>query len=409
MSTAPLAIRPVTEQIFDNVLIPRPNGSDSLDKVAHYIGEYLANAGALVSEHGFTATSHGFQLVWCMAIIMMAAYSVCLVKQRYLAAVLIPVVLAVLLLLEFEYLVSTVSALSNTQERNIIGTYPGSADGPTLILAAHYDTTTHFGDHFSWGRWGKLQGPATAIAIGFPLLAMWLRRRGKAIPLPATVVAISLAVAPFVAMFWFQSIGPLVRTPSIGAIDNGGSVTALLLLAKELEKRPVGTGSTVKLIFFAAEEERTLGSWAYAKSLLDEDRQHERGKSPSSLMVVNLESIGTSDALAYIPEDGFATRRFFSSQAMIDFVNSGAKKVYGRPLESRELPFGVLTDGRSFLAHGIEAITLRSFENDQFPRDLHSQHDSRDRLSSKGIERSVSLLHELINLADSATASIPSN
>ncbi len=140
-----------------------------------------------------------------------------------------------------------------------------------------------------------------------------------------------------------------------------------------------------------------------------QDRQHEQGKSPSSLMVVNLESIGTSDELAYIPEDGFATRRFFSSQAMIDFVNSGAKKVYGKPLEARELPFGVLTDGRSFLAHGIEAITLRSFDNDQFPRDLHSQHDSRDRLSSKGIERSVSLLHELINLADSSTASISSN
>ena len=40
------------EQIFDNILIPRPNGSDNLDKVAHYISEYLANAGALVSEHG---------------------------------------------------------------------------------------------------------------------------------------------------------------------------------------------------------------------------------------------------------------------------------------------------------------------------------------------------------------------
>ena len=395
-----------TEQILDKILIPRPNGSDNLDTVARYLADSLASTGALVSENHFTATSHGFQLVWIMAVIAMAAYSICLLKRQYLAAALIPVALAVLLLLEFEYLVSTVSALSNTDERNVIGTYPGSGQGPILIFSAHYDTTTHFGDHFSWGRWGKFQGPATGIAIGFPLLALWLRRKGKAIPLAVTCAIIPIAAAPFVAMFWFQSIGPLVRTPSIGAIDNGGSVTALLLLAKELERRPAQTGSTVKLIFFASEEERTLGSWAYAKALLDERNIDVEEKLAKPIMAVNLESIGTSDELAYIPEDGFATRRFFSSQAMINFVNQGAKTIYGKPLEARELPFGVLTDGRSFLAHGFEAITLRSFEGDQFPHSLHSEHDSRDRLSIRGIENSVLLLEALINQADNYVGSI---
>ena len=393
-----------TEQIIDNILIPRPNGSANLDSIARYLADSLAHTGALVSENHFAATAHGFQLVWSMAVIMMAAYSIFLLKRKYVAALLIPIVLAGLLLLEFEYLVSTVSALSNTDERNVIGTYPGSGLGPTLIFSAHYDTTTHFGDHFSWGRWGKLQGPATGIAIGFPLLALWLRRRGKAIPLLVTSCIIPIAAAPFVAMFWFQSVGPLVRTPSIGAIDNGGSMTALLLLAKELEKRPAGTGSTVKIVFIASEEERTLGSWAYAKELLDERNLHKEKELAKNIRVVNLETIGTSDELAYIPEDGFATRRFFSSQAMIDFVNDGAKIVYGRPLEARELPFGTLTDGRSFLAHGLEAITLRSYESDQFPHGLHSENDSRDRLSIKGIERTVSLLRELIIQADNAKA-----
>jgi hypothetical protein len=133
---------------------------------------------------------------------------------------------------------------------------------------------------------------------------------------------------------------------------------------------------------------------------LDEEKE-----PPNKLMVVNLETIGTSDELAYIPEDGFATRRFFSSQAMIDFVNDSAKIVYGKPLEARELPFGTLTDGRSFLAHGFEAITLRSFEGDKFPRGLHSEHDSYDRLSVAGIERSVLLLKSLINQADNSVGS----
>ena len=394
-----------TERIVEHILIPRPNGSDNLDSIARYLADSLAHTGALVSENHFTATAHGFQLVWSMAVIMMAAYSICLLKRKYVTALLIPIVLAVLLLLEFEYLVSTVSALSNTDERNVIGTYLGSGHGPTLIFSAHYDTTTHFGDHFSWGRWGKLQGPATGLAIGFPLLALWLRRRGKTMPLLFTCCVIPIAAAPFVAMFWFQSIGPLVRTPSIGAIDNGGSITALLLLARELEKRPAGTGSTVKIVFTASEEERTLGSWAYAKDLLVKRKQNEE-ELPNKLMVVNLETIGTSDELAYIPEDGFATRRFFSSQAIIDFVNDGAKIVYGKPLEARELPFGTLTDGRSFLAHGFEAITLRSLESDQFPHGLHSEYDSRDRLSINGIERSVLLLKALIDQADNSVGQI---
>lgn len=385
-----------TEDILDTILIPRPNGSENLEHVANSLAESLAGAGALVSEQYFTATAHGFQLVWIMAVIMMAAYGYCLLKGRYVAAALIPVVLAALLVLEFEYLVSTVSALSNTVERNIIGTFPGREGSPVLIFSAHYDTATHFGDHFSWGRWGKLQGPATGIAIGFPLLAIWLRRKGKAMPLAVTCAVIPLAAAPFIAMFWFQSVGPLVRAPSIGAIDNGGSIAALLLLAQELGKRPKEAGSTVEIAFLAAEEERTLGSWSYVKDLLDRSGSSGERAPPHNARVVNLESIGATDELAYISEDGFATRRFFSSQAMIDFVNRGAEVVYGKPLQARELPFGVLTDGRSFLAHGVEAITLRSFEGGQFPRDLHSEHDSRDRLSVKGIERSVALLKELV-------------
>ena len=390
-----------TEAILDTILISRPNGSENLDTVASALAESLANAGALVSEQYFTATAHGFQLVWIMAVVMMAAYAYCLLKGKYVAAALIPVVLAVLLVLEFEYLVSTVSALSNAEERNIIGTFPGREGAPLLIFSAHYDTATHFGDHFSWGRWGKLQGPATGIAIGFPLLALWLRRKGKAIPMPVTGTVIALAAAPFIAMFWFQSVGPLVRAPSIGAIDNGGSVTALLLLAQELGQRPQQSGSTVEIVFLAAEEERTLGSWAYVKRLLDATETTAQRTSPHRVRVVNLESIGTTDELAYISEDGFATRRFYSSQAMIDFVNRGAEAIYGKPLQARELPFGVLTDGRSFLAHGVEAITLRSFEGGEFPRDLHSEHDSRDRLSIKGIERSVLLLKELVRQAES--------
>lgn len=377
---------------LEEILIPRPNGSQSLEGIADHLASFLAQQGASVTEHLFTATPMGFQLMWTAAVLIMALYSWAVIQRQYGFALLLPVVLALALFVEFEYLVSTFSLLSTATERNIIGSWAGSAQAPTLIFSAHYDTTTHFGDHFSWGLWGQLQGPATGLAILIPLIGLVMQRKGKKLPTALVAVLLPVAAAPFVAMFWFQSIGPLVRTPSVGAIDNGGAMAVLMQLAEELKQRPANTGANVKIVFLAAEEERTLGSWAYAKSLVD-DKQLDL----KNTFVVNLESIGTTEKLAYIPEDGFATRRFSSSAEIIAFSNRASQQVYGETLPSRPLPFGTLTDGRSFLAHGIQAITLRSLEDDEFPRHLHSEKDSIERLSITGLEKSVQLLEMMVS------------
>jgi len=191
-------------------------------------------------------------------------------------------------------------------------------------------------------------------------------------------------------MFWFQTLGPWLRAPSPGAIDNGGSVAALLRLAEELGARRTGGIASVNLVFFAAEEDRALGSWAYAQTF-------EPG---APVAVVNLESIGASDELATVSEDGFALRRYRSPDWLVAFVNETARGLQGSPLRERELPPGTLTDGRSFLAHGLPAVTLRAFTPEGFPRRLHSERDSRERLSVDAIERSAALLSALVSRAD---------
>ena len=135
-----------------------------------------------------------------------------------------------------------------------------------------------------------------------------------------------------------------------------------------------------------------MGSWAYASSL---DRD-------VPVVVVNLESIGAADALAYVAEDGFALRRYQSPEAVIRFVNDTARELWGAELPARQLPVGTLTDARSFLAHGIPALTLRAFTEDPFPRKLHSAHDNRDRLSIAALERGTRLLRALVAHADAA-------
>ena len=120
------------------------------------------------------------------------------------------------------------------------------------------------------------------------------------------------------------------------------------------------------------------------------------------MVAINLESVGASDALAFIPEDGFALRRFRSPEPLIAFVNETARALWGVDLPSRALPAGTLTDGRSFLAHGIPALTLRAFDDEGFPRRLHSLHDARERLRLPAIERTTLLLRALVERADAS-------
>lgn len=380
-----------TQRILEQILVPRPNGSTALERVGSFLSSALEQNGALVGIHEFTATPYGFQLTWAVVLVLMGGYVAAIATHRYRIALLLPLVVAGLLLLEFEFLRSPVSGLLSATERNIIGTYPGQPDGPTLIFSAHYDTTTHFGDHYSWGTWGSRQGPATLLAIGLASLGLWRRRRNKTIPAALALPLACLAVVPFAAMFWFQSMGPILRTPSPGAIDNGGSVAALVLLAQDLSERPANLPTTVKLVFLAAEEERALGSWEFAKTL----------DPAAPLAVINLESIGADPRVAYIPEDGFALQRYRSRDSLIGFVNQTARSIWGEELQPRELPFGTLTDGRSFLAHGVNAVTLRAFTGDAFPRNLHSSHDSRERISTAAIERTSKLLRAIVHRADS--------
>jgi Zn-dependent M28 family amino/carboxypeptidase len=225
--------------------------------------------------------------------------------------------------------------------------------------------------------------------LALPLLARWRGRRGRPPPRALVAALLALVFVPFSAMWWFHAAGSVLRDPSPGALDNGGSLAALLRLSQRLAERTPGP-SEVRIVFLAAEEERTLGSWAYAQTLAGRPR----------VAVVNLESIGASDSLALVLEDGWATRRFASPPQLVAFVNRAAQEAFGAPLPELALPEGVLTDGRSFLARGVPALTLRALVDGAFPRGLHSARDSRERLSLPGIERTADFLYALVLRAD---------
>jgi len=371
--------------------VPRPNGSEALEEVARFLRGSLEAAGARVELQEFVATPHGFALCWAVLLLTMLGWVAAIATRRHALALALALAVPALLFAEFEALRSPVSGLWAVTERNVIGTFPGRPDGPLLVFTAHYDTTTHFGDHRDWATWGWRMAPALGAAIALSLLASLRGLRARA-PLPRwlTLPVAAGVLVPFAAMAWFQAAGPLLRAPCPGAVDNGGSVAALLRLAERLAARPAGSAAEVRIVFVAAEEERALGSRAYARAL---DRERP-------LAIVNLEAVGTSAPLAFVPEDGFDLRRFDSPAWLIELLGDAAADLGRSAPARRPLPPGTLTDGRSFLAEGLPAVTVWSAEDESFAPYLHSAGDSRERLSPEALEATVDLLEALVRRVD---------
>lgn len=379
------------DEILDRLLVPRPNGSGALDGVQRFLASMLEQSGASVTLQPFDATPWGFALCWSMALLALIGWSLALARGRHVLALVPLLCIPVVLLAEFEALRSPVSGLHTVTEHNVIGEWSGRSGGPLLVFTAHADTTTHFGDHRDWGPWGWRMGPALALAFALTGASwLWRRQRGRRLPAPVLALGMLCVFAPFLAMAWFQTAGPLLRTASPGALDNGGSLAALALLAQQLGERRPDAPATVRIVFVAAEEERALGSRAHARSL-ERDRP---------LAILNLESIGARGELAFVPEDGTEFRRYASPEWLVAWVDAAAADLGRPPLARLPLPMGTLTDGRSYLAEGLPALTLRATEDGAFPTRLHSAHDSRERLSVQAIERTTELLRALVERVD---------
>ena len=380
------------DEVLYRVVVPRPNGSAELERVGAFLAAALQGQGAHVTREPFAATPHGFELAFGAALALATGYALALALRRWRVALALLFAAAALLLAEFELLWSPVSGLLPATLHNVVGTFPGAAGGPRLILVAHYDTTTHFGDHAMWGPTGFLLGPAVALGAALAIAGLLRARSGRTLA-PGWRALGVLVVAPFAAMAWFHAAGPSLRAPSPGAIDNGGSVVALLQLADRVGARPDGAATTVELVFTAAEEERALGSWAHAAAL----------PRDGPLGVVNLESIGADGPLGYASRDGFPLHRYETPLAFLHWFGAAAQSA-GVSLIPLPLPVGTLTDARSYLAQGIAAVTLRPSVGGAFPADLHSEHDATERLANPAIERAVDLLDALVRRADADPA-----
>jgi len=320
-------------------------------------------------------------LNFALLLIAIAA-ALALLRRRYRLSLLLLLCVPLLAYAEMDQLRSPVSGLLTVPAHNIIATFQGPADAPLIVFSAHYDSATQLGDHIHWQYAAIASGAGLALACGLAIFGITRRSRFSR---PVLLAAASLLVLPFVVSFAQQSVGPFVRHPSPGALDNAGSVAVLLKLAERLKERSGHLQATVQLAFLSCEEERAIGSWRFARDL--------RSRRP--IAIVNLEAVGGTGPLAYAEEESFLVRRYQPTPSVIQFLQQAARGLGWEPLRPMPLPGVMYTDGRSFLASGLPAATILSY-SDGGPRNLHSVSDNRNRLSVASLQQAVAFLETVV-------------
>ena len=370
------------EQSLDRLIGPRPNGSPEIEEVATYLEGALESLTPHVETQLFDSTPYGFALL-CVVTLILALFAMwALFRHRNITCLGLIFTIPLLMILEMEFLQSPISGLITSPAKNIVATFPGS-DGPLIILAAHYDTATQIGDHFHW-LYAAI-ATALGIVIAVSLSVVSLVRR-KATSRASLLIAMPFVILPFAITVVQQSIGPMVREPSPGALDNAGSIAILLDVAEQLSERKGKNKATIQIVFLAGEEERTLGSLHFVQSI----------KSKKVDLVINLESVGGPGPIAFAEEEAFLIRRYPPSAIAVESVRNAANMLELGPLNPMPLPGTMYTDGRSFLAADLPAITLISY-SEGGPRHLHSKRDNRQRLSVESLQQVVKLLMAVVN------------
>lgn len=373
------------DDYLDKLVGPRPNGSAAIEDAARFIEETLRNLTPNVEIQHFQATPWGLALLNASTLVLILLAVTLLYRRRQSASLVVLTAIPALMFVEMELLWSPISGLITAPARNIVASFPGAIGSPLVVFSAHYDTATQFGDHVHWLYAAVACSLGMGLALCLAVAGLFhktdLSRRLLHVTLP-------IVVLPFAVAFIQQSVGPMVREPSPGALDNAGSVAVLLKLADSLSQAEEERDISVELVFLSCEEERALGSRHYARDLVS--------RQPG--LVVNLEALGSPGEFAFANEERFLIQSYSPSASAVNAIQAAAKSRHMRPPVPMRLPGVMYTDGRSFLRAGLPAVTLLSL-SEGGPRALHSIDDNRERLSSTALARAHMLLQAVIEHA----------
>jgi hypothetical protein len=258
-----------------------------------------------------------------------------------------------------------------------------------LVFSAHYDSKTELLDHRQRLFFLKnlRVGIVLTLILGmFGPLDSWLVVQGS--PLEPGFYWTGV-VLTFPLLFLAFGLGLNLATgrllaPSQGAVDNGAGCAILLGLANKLAHGELDLKRTkVTLCLFTGEEVNMQGSRAYV-------RQRDW---PYPSIAVNLEVMAQDGDYVFWEQDGNA----FNLSPTDARINDSLIQAVARITGCRALPAGpVNSDGASFLATGIPAGTLGTYDRHLLDTGFHRPSDNLSRVIMERLPEGVEILSSFL-------------
>ena len=382
-------------EILAHLSVPRPNHSQALAETAAYIKTLLAGWGVPFVVQEFTLRPYMQLLLGATMLLLAILLFIFVLKRKPLAALIVALAMPLVLILEFELFIPVVTALVTKGGENIIVNFAVPNPARELVFAAHYDSKTDFWDHIQRSKIYAFIPLAVIIGLAVAIFTFFTRRyaalRKKA------VAAVTLVLAGAVVAYWclvFLGFGGYIFIPvdrqSFGSVDDGGSVTALLALSKDIHDGKVDTGnSNITIVLTSGEEVSLQGAHAY---ILERFGKGQKPAVPISM--VNVELAGQNGPMVYWKKDGQFLIFYNADASLAEQLGAAWKDVAGTEME--QLP-SITDDAQRFMAAGIPAITVG---NSGLPglgvSSFHSTKDDPGRVNPDNLKMVIKAMERYI-------------
>ena len=260
------------------------------------------------------------------------------------------------------------------RSENVIATndVPQTADAPTLIFVAHYDSKSQV-----------LPIAVRAVAYGIAIAGLISLTGFILVQLlfqfwPPNAVLWGIASVSGFCLLLLQFNFTQNRSP--GGFDNASGIGVLLELAR------AGMSQKSRCIFLAtgAEEYGMCGALRYIQRRSCTMHPIERLAKNEKTFVINLDGLGVGNSVNVITRYGIPPTRTARKLAEA-FRASG--EALGIKTRERYFPIGVGFDSIPIASRGFEAVTLTSGDVGKVALKVHSKHDRGELLNVESLQR----------------------
>lgn len=379
---------------FDELLAhladqPRENGDGVIRETAEYLLGVFRDAG--IDAEIVTYMAHPYRLRLAGVVILLGtlAFVVCMRVRRPAAALAIAIFLPLALLADLDFYLPVFGWIGRTEQQHVEARLGPADPQQILILSAHFDSKTDLFDHVERAPVDYLGLPVTLVLIGAAASAL---RRGNS-DMPSRLARWSIPVAAVygIASFAVLTGGAFVGQRSHGALDDGAACATLVRVAERLALSPPQR-TAVHVLLLSGEEAGVQGSWEYART-----RFATAPRVPTR--VINMEFFGAAPDLAVFKRERFSLTSYPADPGLLSRIDRVHRRRRGKPVHVTW--YGAATDARSFLAHGIPALTILSdLPGHALARHMHSDYDRRDRIDAKVLGETAEFLLQLVEEMD---------